>query len=77
MNRTLLYVIIIVIIALAAWVYFRSPKPAEAPVGTNAIGAAAGTADTVKATMPAAVDSANPFTADVNPTSGYKNPFGQ
>ena len=82
MTKNTLYLVlgVVVLVLLGAWFYFKGgTAPAPAPVSTTtaAIGASAQTGDTVKTGVPSAVGKTNPFQSNVNPMSGYQNPFGQ
>jgi hypothetical protein len=85
MNKNIVYVVLgVIVLALLAWFYMQpsatEPVGGVAPVSTTtaAVSAAAGTSDTVKASVPGAIGKTNPFVqSSVNPVSGYQNPFGQ
>lgn len=74
-------VVVLVLLAAGAWSFYSGSmpgliRPVEQEQPALATASAPGqTADTVKATMPDAVGKVNPFKADVNPVSGYQNPF--
>jgi len=57
----------------------EAPLAAATPPAPGVPATLAGTAvqagDAAKSAMPDAVGKANPFKADVNPVSGYQNPF--
>lgn len=60
------------LVLLGAWWFL---KPVSNPVASDASNGAQ-TSDTVKASVPNAIGNTNPFQSDVNPVSGYQNPFG-
>ena len=91
MNKKVITAIAIVVaLALVAvllaegWWYMtrvtdEAPAVSEAPVASTAesaqVGEAMDTADKAQSSVSSGVEKTNPFSADVNPMSGYKNPF--
>jgi len=70
-------VVVVVAIAIGVWWFlFRVPAPVIAPETKNTqVVQAVKTSQKAQDAASASIDQANPFHADVNPMSGYKNPF--
>lgn len=83
MTKNMLVLGISILVLLVVVFYLRSglnaPAPTESTTATStaAISASAATGETVKTAVPDAIGKTNPFQSDVNPVSGYQNPFGQ
>jgi len=81
MNKKILYSLIaIVVVALGAtvwWFFIRTPflVTEEKSIVSPGIQKASAVTDTVQTSASSVVDKANPFSSNVNPVQGYKNPF--
>lgn len=82
--KTFLYLLLAVaVLVLAAWFYLKSGSAVSprtnAPTNTtnSAIGTGAQAGAAAKAAVPGAIGNTNPFKSNVNPVSGYQNPFGR
>lgn len=80
MNKKAIYFVVFAALLLAAiaagWMYMRG-SIITAPVTTadTPIGKAAETTQAAQSATGDSIEKVNPFKADVNPVSGYKNPF--
>ncbi|MFA6502751.1 MAG: hypothetical protein WCT45_00650 [Candidatus Paceibacterota bacterium] len=79
MKNNSLYVVLvcIVLVLLGVWWYVQRPSSGGSAGPASDIGAAAETAASAQSSVSGAVGNTNPFGAEVNPLSGYQNPFGQ
>jgi hypothetical protein len=81
MNKFWYAALALIVLALIAARFFfgrgaLAPAPQVSPA-SQAINAGVSAGAAAQTSAATAVDNANPFSADVNPASGYKNPFGQ
>jgi len=87
MNKKVIAAVVIILAAVLLaggwWYMSRVPAPLPdtltAPLAktpeSSQVGEAMDTADKAQNSVSLGVEKTNPFSADVNPMSGYKNPF--
>jgi len=80
MNKKILYgalVVLVVAAGVVVWrLYYAPTSPKEQGEATpTEVAKTAAVADTAQTSAGSAMEKANPFSANVNPVEGYKNPF--